>query len=239
MSERHPFQGSRHRAARDTTHFRADAPDRVVVRIEAAGRTLEGRLEWHDASGAVIGEQSFPSRTGDCDELTRAMGFALALQVQLMAATMGETRAPPAPAPAAPPTATAPAPPPPITPSPTTQIETAGSRTSGPDDGPHGPSRVDRRRRIGRDRPRVGSGRARPAVRDRAVVRTSPSSWPAKPSPRRPRIARTGPASLNRSFWRASPAVACAPPGASARSARSASFGWPDRVSTCRSPPRA
>jgi hypothetical protein len=120
--------------------FRADASDRVDVHIEAAGRALEGRLEWHDASGAVIGEQSFPSRTGDCDELTRAMGFALALQIQLMAATMGETRAPPAPAPVAPPTATAPAPPPPINPSPTTQVETAESRTSGPDDSQHGPA---------------------------------------------------------------------------------------------------
>ena len=77
--------------------FRTDAPDRVTVRIDPAGKTLEGRLEWRDPSEAVIGEQSFPSRTGDCDELTRAMGFALALQVQLMAATMEETRAPPPP----------------------------------------------------------------------------------------------------------------------------------------------
>ncbi|HVV52145.1 MAG TPA: hypothetical protein VHO06_20925, partial [Polyangia bacterium] len=75
--------------------FSSDAQDRVVVRIEATGRTLEGRLEWHDAGGAVIGEQTFPSRTGDCDELTRAMGFALALQIQLMAATVGENRPPP------------------------------------------------------------------------------------------------------------------------------------------------
>jgi hypothetical protein len=106
--------------------FSPDAPDRVVVRIEAAGRTLEGRLEWHDAGGGVIGEQTFPSRTGNCDELTRAMGFALALQIQLMAATVGESRPPPAPAPGTP----APAPaPPPITPALPAQIETAGSPT--------------------------------------------------------------------------------------------------------------
>jgi hypothetical protein len=119
--------------------FRADAPDRVSVRIESSGKALEGRLEWRDPSEAVIGEQSFPSRTGDCDELTRAMGFALALQVQLMAATAEETRAPPTrattPATLAPTPSVVPA-----SPSPTTQIETVEPRTSGPDDSPHGPS---------------------------------------------------------------------------------------------------
>lgn len=77
--------------------FRSDAPDRVIVRIESAGRALEGRLEWRDATGAAIGEQAFPSRSGDCAELLRAMGFALALQIQLMAATVGESRAAPPP----------------------------------------------------------------------------------------------------------------------------------------------
>jgi len=114
--------------------FRADAPDRVTVRIETAGRTLEGGLEWHDATGGVIGAQTFPSRTGDCDELTRAMGFALALQIQLMAATAGETRPPPAPPAAASATVVAPAPP--VTSSPGTQIEVAGPRR---EDHPPGP----------------------------------------------------------------------------------------------------
>ena len=118
--------------------FRSDAPDRVTVRIDPAGKTLEGRLEWRDPSEAVIGEQTFPSRTGDCDELMRAMGFALALQVQLMAATVEETRAPPSPA--ATPATLAPAPSvAPPAPSPT-QIETVEPRTSGPDDSAHGPA---------------------------------------------------------------------------------------------------
>ncbi len=79
--------------------FRADAPDLVTVRIAPAGRTLEGHLDWRDASGRAIGEQSFPSRSGDCAELARAMGFALALQIELMAVTVDETRRaqPPAP----------------------------------------------------------------------------------------------------------------------------------------------
>ena len=54
------------------------------------GRALEGRLEWRDTAGERIGEHTFPSRTGDCGELARAMGFALALQIQLMATTTAE-----------------------------------------------------------------------------------------------------------------------------------------------------
>ena len=104
--------------------FRPDAPDRVIVRIESAGRALEGRLEWRDAMGATIGEQAFPSRTGDCAELTRAMGFALALQIQLMAATVGENRPAPAP-PTEPAVATVTAPP--IAPA---QVQSPGSRPS-------------------------------------------------------------------------------------------------------------
>jgi hypothetical protein len=111
--------------------FHADAPDRVIVRIESAGRALEGKLEWRDAMGAVIGEQLFPSRSGDCAELTRAMGFALALQIQLMAATVGENRPPPPPPP---PTdaavAKVTAPPPIVPPPPAAQIQNAGSGAS-------------------------------------------------------------------------------------------------------------
>lgn len=103
--------------------FRADARDQVVVRIEPSGRALEGRIEWRNVGGGSIGEQAFPSRTGDCAELTRAMGFALALQIQLMAATVEETVSPAAAAAAPVPTmapkpaptlVTAPSPPAPL-----------------------------------------------------------------------------------------------------------------------------
>lgn len=115
--------------------FRADAPDRVIVRIESAGRALEGRLEWQDATGAAIGEQLFPSRTGDCAELTRAMGFALALQFQLMAATVGENRpTPPPPPDTAVPKVTEP--PPLSAPTPVAQIQNAAPGTSDHRDGP-------------------------------------------------------------------------------------------------------
>ena len=72
--------------------FRADAPDRVVVRIEWSGHALEGRMDWQHATGGAIGERTFPSRSGDCTELTRAMAFALAVQLQLMAATAMDER---------------------------------------------------------------------------------------------------------------------------------------------------
>lgn len=90
--------------------FRDDAQDSIVVRIEPAGRTLKGRIEWRQASGGSLGEQQFPSRTGNCAELTRAMGFALAVQIQLMAATIPEPPPPPvveAPPPPPPPPASA------------------------------------------------------------------------------------------------------------------------------------
>ena len=79
--------------------FRADASELIIVRIQIAGRKLEGRLEWQDANGATIGEQTFPSRTGDCAELARAMGFALALQIQLRAAPSDDSRSAALPAP--------------------------------------------------------------------------------------------------------------------------------------------
>lgn len=67
--------------------FRPDASERVVVRIDASGRSLAGRLEWRNDAGGWAGERTFPSRSGDCAELARAMGFALALQFQLLAST--------------------------------------------------------------------------------------------------------------------------------------------------------
>jgi hypothetical protein len=116
--------------------FRADAPDVVNVRIASAGRTLEGHLEWRDPTGRAIGEQTFPSRSGDCAELVRAMGFALAVQIELMAATVDEPRwvQPPPP----PPTETAApksSPPPPVA-----RIESAAARASDSSAALRGPS---------------------------------------------------------------------------------------------------
>lgn len=100
----------RRRLGYDT--FRPDAPNLVVVRIEAAGRALEGQIEWRNAAGVSIGEQTFPSRSGDCGELTLAMGFALALQIQLLASTAPEPAEPEPPPPPPPPPPPKAAPPP-------------------------------------------------------------------------------------------------------------------------------
>jgi hypothetical protein len=114
--------------------FRADARDRVTVRIEAAGHTLEGRLEWKGDAGGLIGEHAFPSRSRDCGELARAMGFALALQIQLMATTGAESRASAAVPPASvPPVETVAAPPPlPIVKAPQPAITSRDTTSSGP-----------------------------------------------------------------------------------------------------------
>jgi hypothetical protein len=81
--------------------FRDDAAQRVVIRIEASGRGLEGRVEWRNEAGGWAGERMFPSRSADCSDLTRAMAFAVALQFQLLAAAQSG-----APRPAAPPAVT-------------------------------------------------------------------------------------------------------------------------------------
>jgi hypothetical protein len=65
--------------------FRGGAADRVIARVARRGRAIEGRLEWRDHRDRWVGEQTFPSRTNDCGELVRAMGFALAVQMQLLA----------------------------------------------------------------------------------------------------------------------------------------------------------
>jgi hypothetical protein len=92
--------------------FRDAAPNRVSVRLAARGRGMEGHVEWRDAAGKWAGDRTFPSRTDDCHELVRAVGFALAVQIQVLAI---------ANAPAGPPaddarTAEVPPPPPVVTP---------------------------------------------------------------------------------------------------------------------------
>ena len=94
------------------TPFRADASRHVVVRIERSDRSLQGRVEWRSESGGLAGERTFPSRSSDCGELVRAMGFALALQFQLLASEAAAT-GPPLATPAPPARAIISAPPPP------------------------------------------------------------------------------------------------------------------------------
>src|SRR3954466_327847 len=66
--------------------FRSGARDRVLVFITPREPTIAGRIEWRDHDGKWTGDHTFPSRSNDCGELVRAMGFALALQIDLLAA---------------------------------------------------------------------------------------------------------------------------------------------------------
>jgi len=66
--------------------FQGGAPQRVIIRIASSGRGLEGLIQWRNEAGGWAGDRTFPSRSTDCVELVRAMGFAVALQFQLLAA---------------------------------------------------------------------------------------------------------------------------------------------------------
>lgn len=65
--------------------FADAASDHVFVSIEKGTETLDGRLEWRDRDGHWAGDRTFTAHTADCAELARAMGFALAVQINLMA----------------------------------------------------------------------------------------------------------------------------------------------------------
>jgi hypothetical protein len=99
--------------------FVEGASNHVFVRLASRAGVIEGRVEWRDATGKWVGDRSFPSRTNDCREIVRAVGFALALQIQLLTITSeppGASEAAPtkpspppeAPPPLAPPAAVAP-----------------------------------------------------------------------------------------------------------------------------------
>ena len=63
--------------------FRGDARDRILVNIASRGSAFEGHIERRNAEGRWAGDRTFPSRSDDCNQLGRAMAFALALQIQL------------------------------------------------------------------------------------------------------------------------------------------------------------
>jgi hypothetical protein len=52
--------------------------------VSSADDTISGELVWRDDTGKSTGKQSFPSRTNRCSQVIEAMGFALAVQIQLL-----------------------------------------------------------------------------------------------------------------------------------------------------------
>ena len=115
--------------------FSDSAPDHVLVRMARRDSSLDGRIEWRDASGKWAGDQSFPLVSTDCLQLARTMGFALALQIQFLAKTGAAVndvaalaeKPPPAATPTPPPT---PMPTPPVIVTPANEPTTAPGVTS-------------------------------------------------------------------------------------------------------------
>jgi hypothetical protein len=78
--------------------FRSPAPLKVVASAGSRAEGLRGTIEWYDASGSRRGERQLSSEHTDCVAFARAMSFAVAVQIQLLAREAeGSASAPPAP----------------------------------------------------------------------------------------------------------------------------------------------
>ena len=87
--------------------FRADSQQRVVARALATEHGIRGFVEWYDAAGNPRGQRELDSEQADCPAFARAMSFAIAVQIQLLAQEAEAAAEPPQ----APDEAAAPAPP--------------------------------------------------------------------------------------------------------------------------------
>jgi hypothetical protein len=65
--------------------YRADADLHVVVRAQSAERGIEGAIDWNAPTQQRVGERRFTSRSRDCRELVTAMGFVVAVEIQILA----------------------------------------------------------------------------------------------------------------------------------------------------------
>jgi hypothetical protein len=65
--------------------FAEPSQQRVVARAEASEPGIRGVVEWYDASGAFRGQRELDSESRDCPSFMRALSFALAVQIQLLA----------------------------------------------------------------------------------------------------------------------------------------------------------
>lgn len=81
----------------------AMAPRRVRVEIARSGSGSVARIVWLDAGGGVTGERALSSESNECSELASGVVFAIAVQLQLLAASSAEPAPEPAPKPLPPP----------------------------------------------------------------------------------------------------------------------------------------
>jgi len=73
--------------------FAADASRKVLVQLRAGADRRGARIAWMDDAGAKTGEQTFFDASRDCLHLARAVGFALAVQIDLLSRTQAHTDA--------------------------------------------------------------------------------------------------------------------------------------------------
>lgn len=64
---------------------RADASLRVGVHIRSAPSGIEGTIAWGNSKGHAVGERRFSAPDLHCRQMAASMGFAVAVQLQLMA----------------------------------------------------------------------------------------------------------------------------------------------------------
>jgi hypothetical protein len=69
--------------------YLADATLHVVVRAQTTERGIEGSIDWNAPMQKRVGERRFTSRSRDCQELIVAMGFVVAVEIQLLATDLG------------------------------------------------------------------------------------------------------------------------------------------------------
>lgn len=65
--------------------YRAGVDLGVEVRVRSAEHEIQGTIEWNSSAHGRIGERRFASESRECNAMLATMGFALAVQIQLMA----------------------------------------------------------------------------------------------------------------------------------------------------------
>jgi hypothetical protein len=67
--------------------FHDDASLSVVIRVGGSARAVNGQVDWRSESGKDMGERRFLAKDGNCSNLLTEIGFAVALQIQLLRTT--------------------------------------------------------------------------------------------------------------------------------------------------------
>jgi hypothetical protein len=77
--------------------FRSDADVSVSVRVDGTTAAIGGTVFWVDAQGTSMGERRFVAKDGNCAKLVSEMGFAVALQIQMLGPAAADPATPLAP----------------------------------------------------------------------------------------------------------------------------------------------